>query len=178
MITKARLPAGAKFYVGDVDSTVLTADHSGWYLMDGRAISTLPAGAQAGAAELGWVGNIPIVADKALRREGILASTGGNATTTLIRDNLPNDVITGQIPLGGAHGHTFPNTPYMGTVAPNNNTAQNQANIKASNIGISQALVNNEHDHTFIARPVGATNTVINLRTPNRGFNIFVYLGE
>lgn len=44
---------------GDVKSGVQSADHSGWILLDGRALSTLSVNQQAVAITLGFSGNLP-----------------------------------------------------------------------------------------------------------------------
>jgi hypothetical protein len=44
---------------GDIKSGIQTTDHSGWILLDGRALSTLNANQQAAAATLGLSATLP-----------------------------------------------------------------------------------------------------------------------
>src|SRR5690606_32807803 len=43
--------------VGDIKYSSNIADHQGWYLLNGRLISTLPTVAQSNASSLGFTGN-------------------------------------------------------------------------------------------------------------------------
>ncbi|MBP1617595.1 MAG: hypothetical protein H6Q14_1422 [Bacteroidetes bacterium] len=52
---------------GDIKRSIITADHNGWYLLDGRAVSDLPANAQAAANNLGFTSSIPDATDRVLK---------------------------------------------------------------------------------------------------------------
>jgi hypothetical protein len=99
-------------FTGDIKHSARTADHGGWYMLNGRAITTLPAAAQAAAAALGFTGNIPNATDRVLKTKTTaeaMAATGGISTITIGRVNLPNinftGTLTGAMDLAGVHAH-------------------------------------------------------------------------
>jgi len=92
---------------GDVKSGIQTIDHSGWILLDGRAINTLTATQQAAAASLGLVGNIPNATNSYLvQNGGAMGAVSGSNTVTLTQGNLPNVNFTGNTSNAGSHNHT------------------------------------------------------------------------
>lgn len=92
---------------GDVKSGIQTADHSGWVLLDGRALSTLSANQQAVAASLGITGNLPNATNAYLvQNGGSMGAVSGSNTTTLTQANLPNVSFTGTASNAGGHSHT------------------------------------------------------------------------
>ncbi len=92
---------------GDVKSGVQTADHAGWVLLDGRAISTLSTAQQAIASSLGFSGNLPNANNAYLVQNGSsMGAVSGSNTTTLTQANLPNVNFTGNAASAGAHAHT------------------------------------------------------------------------
>lgn len=71
--------------IGDIKSGIQAADHKGWYIMDGRALTSLPAKAQSNAALIGITGSLPDASNLTMKtKQGAeaLLSTGGNATHT------------------------------------------------------------------------------------------------
>jgi hypothetical protein len=52
---------------GDIKSSVSTADHDGWYLLNGRNISALPVNAQAIAVNLGFTTALPDSGDRMIK---------------------------------------------------------------------------------------------------------------
>lgn len=92
---------------GDVKSGVQSADHSGWILLDGRALSTLSANQQAVAITLGFSGNLPNANNAYLVQNGsTMASVSGSNTVTLTHANLPNVTFYGTTSNSGDHNHT------------------------------------------------------------------------
>src|SRR5215204_4514845 len=53
--------------IGDIKHSLLTTDHNGWYKLDGRNKSTLPAIAQNNATSIGFGVAIPDATDKFLK---------------------------------------------------------------------------------------------------------------
>ena len=80
------------FDYGDVKPSYSTTDHDGWYLLDGRSLSTLPANAQANAASaLGSITNLPNATGR--YSMGTTSTTGniaGSNTVALVTANLPH----------------------------------------------------------------------------------------
>ncbi len=75
---------------GDIKMGVQPADHDGWILLDGRAVSSLTANQQLRAQSLGFTANLPDATNKMLLGAGTsyaLNSTGGSALIN--QDHLP-----------------------------------------------------------------------------------------
>lgn len=101
---------------GDVKASFRTTDHNGWYLLDGRNVSTLPANAKAAAISLGFSTNLPNATDRTLKTKNTsetLGATGGSNTITITKANLPNvnftGSITGTTSSNGLHSHNVSN---------------------------------------------------------------------
>src|SRR5690606_6565863 len=77
---------------GDLRFSALSLDHNGWYLMDGRPLSTLPAHLQSRAANLGIVGFLPDASGKYIKQGTPGITTGAN-TVTLNQSNMPDFTI-------------------------------------------------------------------------------------
>lgn len=91
---------------GDVKSGIQSADHDGWILLDGRALSTLSTPQQSVATSLGLAGNLPDASDAYLAQNGgTMASVTGSNTTALTKANLPNTTFTGSTSNEGSHSH-------------------------------------------------------------------------
>jgi hypothetical protein len=101
-------------FSGDIKHSARTADHGGWYLLNGRAISTLPVNARNAAASLGFTANIPDATDRVLKTKTVtevMAATGGVSTISIARANLPNinfsATLSGNTTAAGAHAHSL-----------------------------------------------------------------------
>lgn len=111
--------------LGDIKYSLATADHDGWYLLDGRAVSGLSASAKASAAGLGFTTNLPDTRDRVLQGKTdseSLGNKGGSNSLAITRANLPNISLSGTIAGtsgsgGAAHMHTFSGTSASGGVA-------------------------------------------------------------
>ena len=75
--------------VGDVKSAFLTADHGGWVLLDGRAITGLTATQQTAAIGLGFATNLPNAAGVVLMQGGALGAVTGSMSRTLTPAQMP-----------------------------------------------------------------------------------------
>lgn len=83
---------------GDTKQSFSTADHNGWFLLNGRAKSTLTTAQQTVATNLGFGANLPNAQDRILIGAGStysLRATGGSAT--IARSALPNFTLTGNV---------------------------------------------------------------------------------
>jgi len=92
--------------IGDVKHGYQSGDHNGWYLLDGRLLTLLPANAQTNAATLGITINLPNATNRFLADIGAVGSTGGASTITISQANLPSVNFTGTAASGGTHNHT------------------------------------------------------------------------
>lgn len=102
---------------GDIKDSYSTTDHDGWYLLNGRNISTLTATANAVAISLNFNTILPDFSGnyaKAAKNES-LSVIGGNASYTLIKQNMPNFALSGSTSAGGSHSHTATDRTPQGT---------------------------------------------------------------
>ncbi len=102
--------------VGDVKHGYQSGDHSGWYLLDGRALTLLPAVAQANAGILGISGSLPDATGRFLGDMGAMGSTGGSNSITLVQNNLPSVNFSGTAAANGNHNHTVDPAAVTSTV--------------------------------------------------------------
>ena len=127
---------------GDVKSGIQTIDHSGWILLDGRAINTLTATQQAAAASLGLAGNIPNATNSYLvQNGGVMGAVTGSNTITLTQGNLPNVNFTGNTSNAGTHSHTTDPAAFNSANAGSHNHTTDPASVNTS--------TNGWHDHGF-----------------------------
>ena len=121
---------------GDIKQGFQPTDHNGWYLLDGRAINTLPANAQVNALDLGFAGNIPDATNRVLANMGALGATGGSNAVAITQANLPNVTMMGTANSAGSHAHSvspiIANTNSGGTHNHPFHTADNDLNYEAS----------------------------------------------
>jgi hypothetical protein len=88
--------AASSASIGDTKFSYRTVDHDGWYILDGRSVSTLSSSAQAAAATLGWNTIIPNTKGMfalAASPTALSGSIGGS--NTIARSALPNFTLTG-----------------------------------------------------------------------------------
>ena len=178
--------------IGDIKQSILTEDHNGWYLMDGRSIATLPANASANALLTGFAVNLPNASDKFLKgKSGVeaMAASGGSNTRNLTQANLPNVTFTGTANTAGSHTHDYEDK-YHG-VTENLNLVTGLLgilsgvvlNILNNNVGSPTVSVDpglsttdGSHTHTATVSTGGSAATLpiaSHLVT-----NTFVYLGK
>lgn len=179
---------------GDIKNSMHPSDHSGWYLLNGRSVSSLPSSAQTSAAGLGFTVNIPDAADRILKtRNGaeLLGSEGGNNKMTITRSNLPDinliGVVSGTAESAGAHIHTSDEGGFLlgGTNVGNNGSGHYQGNGESSSwggIGLMSSTANSgSHIHSLsgIATiPTGGIGAAMDNRSAYLVVNTFIYLGE
>lgn len=190
-------PAGsaAGAVAGDVKAGIQATDHNNWYLLNGRAKTTLPASAQVAATLLGIGVNLPNAAGRLLK-QGALLAVGGAATVTLTRINLPDITLVSSTTAAHTHTtggaiaggitHVATGQPANGeyglaqrSASGNNTTTAVDANAGELNITGGQQ----NHSHTTSAQglhahsaPLGGTNTPVTIDPPWLGVNWFVYL--
>lgn len=178
--------------IGDVKHTIATADHLGWYKLDGRSISTLPALAQLNATSLGFATNLPDATDKVLKAKSnveTLGQTGGNNNVVLAQNNLPNVNFTGTTSVDGSHTHSH--SDQHNSVIENINLVYGLLgilsgvvlNILNTNVGnkVPATIVANSnnagnHSHTASVSSGGSNTVLPNVK--HLTANTFIYLGE
>lgn len=180
--------------VGDIKNSVKTGDHNGWYLLNGRSVSTLPAEAQYGSESLGFTDNLPDATDRVMKtRMGteMLGSEGGENSLTLTRSNLPNISMVGMIngiaENGGAHTHAAGQGGFLlgGTTVGNNGSGNYQGNSTPTSWGgvgiLGNTASGGAHTHSLSGTatvPTGGSGTALDNRSAYLVVNTFIYLGE
>lgn len=172
---------------GDVKSGFQTEDHSGWVLLDGRAVTDLSANQQAVATALGFGSNIPDATDAYLVQKGSgLGAVTGSNTKTIAQNNLPNITLSGSTSEAGQHDHEGMNTSittssagahsHDGSTIGNNTHAHNVQGYRSgtgttgivtdsnsSNITLNDATSNHTHSHTLTIESDGAHTHTVNI---------------
>lgn len=172
----------AFFDYGDVKPSFLSADHDGWYLLDGRSIASLPATAQANATLLGIGGTLPDAAGR--YSMGSTATTGdlsGSDTVTLVRANLAAMNVVYTAASAGAHTHNFAfsntriTTP---TVTGGNNIHVHWlGGTYAAGAGYGNPTTSLSHNHSY-SIDSGGSDLPVSVAPRAINFNYFVYLGQ
>ena len=130
--------------LGDVKSGFQPNDHSGWILMDGRAVNTLNANQQAAAIALGFTTNLPDATTAYLvQNNGTMGAVSGANTTTLTQANLPNVNFTGTTNSAGGHNHGGS----TGDNGGHNHTGTTSTNGSHNHTG--STTTNGDHNHQY-----------------------------
>jgi hypothetical protein len=162
--------------IGDIKSSVNTADHDGWYLLNGRNISTLPTIGQTNATSLGFTTTLPNSSDRIIKGKNTseaLAATGGSNSYSIAQTNLPNLTFTGTTSAAGAHSHSYTNR------GPSywNYNAGGLATMRFINTETRTTDPAGSHNHT-ISLPSGGSSTAIVQYPKHMVVQYFIYLGK
>lgn len=179
---------------GDIKNSVRTADHNGWYLLNGRNVSTLSPEAQLFAKTLGFTSVLPDATDRVLKtRRGTepLGSEGGQNSITLTRSNLPNvtfaGIVSGIAESGGAHTHAAGEGGFLlgGTSVGNNGSGEYTGNGSPSSWGgvgtLHNTATSGAHTHSLAGIATvasGGEGNSLDNRSAYLVVNTFIYLGE
>lgn len=162
--------------VGDIKNGFQAADHNGWYILDGRAVTTIAVRQRAVAVALGFAANLPNAADRFLKNKNLPANVAGTLagvdTFTIARANLPNFNFAGTTDTEPNHTHTYTDNPVtaINVAAGTNNPV---ANNVAANFDVFTA---GAHTHT-LTFALGSS-TPVNFEPGNIITNVFIYLGN
>lgn len=178
---------------GDIKNSVKAIDHGGWYLLNGRNVSSLPQEAKAYAASLGYTEKLPNATDRVLKtRSGteLLGSEGGDNSMILTRSNLPNinlvGFIQGEAESAGAHAHGAGQGGFLlgGTTVGNSGGGNYQGNDTPDSwdgVGIlGNTATSGAHTHKLAGTttiPLGGEGATLDNRSAYLVVNTFIYLG-
>lgn len=173
---------------GDLKYSLLTSDHNGWYLLDGRSIATLPTNAQNNAIAMGLVGNLYNVDDSFLKTKTGIESLGiinGTNQFTISQANLPSITFTGTTNTTGDHNHQYTDeyspTQSLGlatnvlALLPIINVTVGRPESTPANLFSSASSGSHTHNVTVNS---GGSDTPINSIPKHVVTNVFIYLGE
>ena len=162
------------YTLGDVKYGYQIADHSQWIKLDGRLKTTLTLSQQAAATTLGIGANLPNMSDKTIvgvSGTKALNSTGGNCTTAIAQNQLPNATLTTSS--NGAHTHNAGiSTTYLLSLVglsgyPILNASTNSTPTTSSG----------DHTHTTSSINGGVTQQNLDIQNPYIALCGFIYLG-
>ncbi|WP_051891297.1 hypothetical protein [Chryseobacterium sp. JM1] len=163
--------------VGDIKYSSTPADQDGWYLLDGRAISSLPSAVQSRATSLGFSTTLPNSTDRYLKSKSgseTLGTIGGSTSVALTQANLPNVTYNATTTTNGAHTHAY-NDRASGTT--NSIEAGSTKTVVDNDATTSTTSSAGAHNHTFSVS-TGGSNTALSLQPKYLSAYIFVYLGQ
>lgn len=162
--------------VGNIKNSFMATDHEGWYILDGRLLSTLSATAQANALALGFIGNLPNASDRFLKTSNgaeTLGATGGSSTITINQTNLPNINFTGTTNVAGAHTHDYTD---QGDTTINSISLLGLGSGADNTSGPYTTSSSGDHSHTVTVAS-GGSGTAITNKPAYIVINLLVYLG-
>jgi microcystin-dependent protein len=164
--------------VGDIKYSSTPDDHDGWYLLNGRAVSTLSSTARNNAAAVGFTTTLPNSTDRFLKAKSgteTLGTTAGNTSVTLTQANLPNVTYTNIVTqTTGAHSHTYNDRANGALNSTEGSTTQTVVDDGFTTLNTTSA---GAHTHTF-SISTGGSGTALNLQLKYLSAYIFVYLGQ
>jgi hypothetical protein len=177
--------ASSVYHYGDMRYSSVAADHDGWYLLNGRTLTSLPANAQARATSLGITGALPNAANKYIK-QGTPGATTGSTSVTLTQGNVPAFSMNGNVPsVAVSHSLVSPgSTVVRGTdvlqdPAGDANAWQLAGGAGPGSVGSGQSYTSSaagSHTHTMTL-PTGGSGTPITLTPSYIQVNYFIYLG-
>jgi len=170
---------------GELKHSFATSDHNGWFLLNGRAVNTLPPNSQATAVSLGYSANLPDASDLFLKaRSGgeTLGTVGGNSSFVLAQSNLPNVNFTGTTNATGTHTHNVDsyrgneNIGLLSTTALTLFITETVAKeVQHSTTRTTETDGNHSHTVSFNS---GGTDSPVDNTPKYLATNIFIYLGN
>ncbi|MGV0924532.1 hypothetical protein [Empedobacter tilapiae] len=162
--------------IGDLKYSASSIDHNGWYLLNGRDVSTLSTKASQKATELGFTKNLPDSKDHFLKNKYSNENLGdfvGKDSFVLTRSNLPKIDLNGMTD-EFTHLHKY-NEIGAGKI---NSGSQTNTKNNVDDDGLAkQTSLAGGHSHSFTALS-GGEETPIPLEPKFLGAYIFIYLGK
>lgn len=170
------------FDIGDVKPSYSTTDHNGWYLLDGRVLSSLPQAAQDNAsAILGLTTTLPDATGKySIGTTAAPGSISGDNTITLTRANLPLFNFNYTSNSAGAHTHSLTYQTIRVTAVDaglNNIHGYWLSGTFVAGANYTRTSAFTSHNHTYNINS-GGTATPIDISPSALNANYFVYLGN
>ncbi|MDR6458216.1 MULTISPECIES: hypothetical protein [Chryseobacterium] len=169
-----------KEIIGDIKDAIQDQDHHGWFLLNGRSISTLPSVAKQNAISLGFSSALPDFRNKLSKSKntaGSLGTIGGKSSITLSRNNLPAFELNGRTSSAGKHDHIFVNMINHANGGGMTLNAQNTGAKWGSDNTIRTTSISGAHSHNITLKSNGS-GTAFNLTPGYISLKQFVYLGK
>lgn len=174
--------------VGDIKHSLETADHKGWFLLNGRNKTTLPAVAQNNATGIGIGTTLPNSADRFIKTTNgseAMQATGGSNTITLSQADLPNVSYNTTTASSGSHSHSFMDSHNNAKTLGLATNVLPLVPLISETVGTNDiwpttlytTVANGNHSHT-VTVPSGGGGQSINATPKHLVTNVFIYLGE
>lgn len=176
----------------DIKTGLQTADHNGWILLDGRAISTLTPTQQAVANGV-FTGNLPDATNAYLAQGGTLGAITGANTKTITQANLPNYTLPTATTSSDSHNHTGTTSTDTHSHTYRHHTESVKKGSTSTAPQAAKHLFKNfttstdSHNHTFttstdthnhtVSVNSGGSNTPLDITPRTLSVNTFIYLG-
>ncbi len=171
--------------LGELKYSFATTDHDGWYLVNGRAKTTLSATAQSAASIIGYGANLPDATDRFLKNIATAESVaiqGGTNTFTVSQAQLPNVNFLGSTNSDGSHTHqvdSYTGNQNIGLLSTSALTVFTVYKV-AENDNITTinrtTTSSGAHTHTVSVNS-GGTGAAVTRVPAYLSTNVFVYLG-
>jgi hypothetical protein len=165
---------------GDIKQGLQIADHNGWVLLDGRALSTLSSSQQLRAVTLGLTSDLPDAREKYLSYSTSGSSSFGSNSVNLIKENLPTDTFDGTTnyvennDLNVAQGEF--GLIRLSTITDNPNTVSN-TDIQGRSVEPDATSTPIDHQHDFSLQ-LNNAQTAFDNRPATLNVRMFIYLGN
>ncbi len=178
----------ANHIIGEIKQSIGTMP-AGWVKLEGQAISSLTATQQTAAASLSLTGNLPNATNAYLSQtSGSLGSVVGENTETIMRNNLPDFVLSGNTAVAGNHSHSLATGTYNQLIrrSPNNDPTTirgvdgtrgeldlvNSVAFRLNNAG--------NHTHSFTTPSIngGVPQQGLDITPKTLSVNTYIYLGQ
>ena len=174
--------------VGDLKHSLETADHKGWFLLNGRNKTTLPTVAQNNATGIGIGATLPNSADRFIKTTNgseAMQATGGSNTITLSQADLPNVTYNTTTASNGSHSHSFMDSHNNVKTLGLATNVLPLVPLISETVGADDiwpntlytTVSNGNHSHT-VTVPSGGGGQSINATPKHLVTNVFIYLGE
>ena len=172
--------------VGEIKYSFATADHDGWYLLNGRAKTSLSATAQSAATIIGYGATIPDATNrflKTINTAETVATQGGSNTFTLSQAQLPNVNFLGSTNSNGSHAHqadSYSGNQNVGLLSTSALTLFTIHTVaQDNNISTINRNTSSDGDHTHaVTVNSGGTGATVTRVPAYLSANVFVYLGN
>lgn len=175
-LSDGTLAIGPKIAYGTIKESLRTSDHNGWYKLDGRAITALPAAAQANATAIGLSGTLVNASDR-LIKQGTPFTTAGSNTVTLTQANLPSYSMTGTTSTAGAHTHAKSYSGHIMTYSGTGNATILQTGGPIAGTTNVDTTTDGAHTHTGSVNS-GGTATPVSIVPSSIAYTYFIYLSQ
>lgn len=195
---------GTSAVLCDLKDGYQLADHSGWYLANGRSNGSLPSVPLTNLQSVCQIPQMPDLRDRGTIGAGLsfpLRQLGGGASITIAQANIPNytmstslqsvgtpsGTVSVVINAGGSHSHTTnigtaTNANFTGSQFGYTNFGSGTQSLPSNSAGshshsTSASFTGNslgQHNHTVNS---GGSGVPIDIRSPFQAVNKFIYLG-